>query len=235
MAPLPVPFFTEIQYQTFTDVDTYMNSLLLPADAGLDSALAANAAAALDEIDVAPNQGKLLYLLAKMNNCRRILEVGTLGGYSAIWLAKALPDSPSSKVVTLEIDPLHADVAHKNVENAGLGHVVEVKLGLAIETLEKMGKEGTEAFDMVFIDADKQNNPGYLKWALEFSHVGTVIVVDNVVRRGRLVDLENLDPAIVGVRTLFEMMEKEERIECTAVQTLGSKGWDGFAVGLVVA
>jgi predicted O-methyltransferase YrrM len=229
------PFFTNKQYQKFNDVDSWICSSLLPPDEGLDSALKANENNQLDSIDVAPNQGKLLYLLAKMNNSKRVLEVGTLGGYSAIWLAKALPSAASSKIITLEIEEEHARVARQNIANAGFESVVEVKLGPAMQTLEEMGKQGTEPFDFVFIDADKENNAGYLKWSLEFSHVGTVIVVDNVVRRGRVVDIENQDPQVAGVRNLFEMMKKEPRLECTAVQTVGSKGWDGFAMGLVIA
>lgn len=175
----------------------------------------------------------MLYLLAKMNHAKRILEVGTLGGYSSIWFAKAVPSD--GKVITLELEFEHAEVARSNIANAGFDSVVEVKVGPALETLENMSKAGSvEPFDMVFIDADKDNNSGYLKWALEFSHVGTLIVIDNVVRRGRPVDMENLEPAVVGVRDVFEMLKKETRLECTAIQTVGSKGWDGFAMALVV-
>jgi predicted O-methyltransferase YrrM len=226
------PYLTSTQRAKFNKVDNWINSSLLPPDTGLTSALEANAASNLDDIDVAPNQGKFLYLLAKMNHCKRILEVGTLGGYSAIWFAKAVPSD--GKVVTLELEPEHARVARANIAHAGFGNIVEVKVGPALESLENMGKEGTEAFDMVFIDADKENNVGYLKWALEFSHVGTVIVVDNVVRQGRVIDEGNEEPGVVGVRNLFEVMKGEKRLECTAVQTVGSKGWDGFAMALVV-
>lgn len=230
----PNPFFNDAQFAKFKAVDDWICSSLLPPDKGLESALQANHAADLDEIDVAPNQGKLLYLLAKMNHCKRILEVGTLGGYSSIWFAKAVP--ADGKVITLELEPEHATVARSNIANAGFESIVEVKVGPALETLERMGKEGgVEPFDLVFIDADKENNPGYVKWALEFSHVGTVIVVDNVARRGRVVDWENKDPALQGVRDVFELMKNEKKLECTAVQTVGSKGWDGFSVALVVA
>jgi len=230
----PTHFFTEPQFSKFNAVEDWISSSLLPPDTGLESTLKTNAASNLDAIDVAPNEGKLLYLLAKMNRCKRILEIGTLGGYSAIWFAKAVPSD--GKVITLELEAEYAKIASGNIANAGFEGVVEVKVGPALETLEQMGKAGgVEPFDMVFIDADKQNNVGYLKWALEFSHVGTVIVVDNVVRRGRVVDSENLEPAVIGVRNLFEVMKEEKRLECTAVQTVGSKGWDGFAIGLVVA
>lgn len=173
-----------------------------------------------------------------MNRCRRILEIGTLGGYSAIWLARALPPSPSSKVITLEINENCANIARQNIANAGLENVVEVKLGPALQTLEKMASSSTlEKFDLVFIDADKKNNPDYVRWALELSNVGTVIVIDNVVRKGVPVELEGSaeeDEALVEMRELFEMMKGERRLDCTAVQTVGSKGWDGFALALVV-
>jgi predicted O-methyltransferase YrrM len=220
-------------YDKFNGVDTYICDQLLPHDEALDSALKANAAANLDEIDVAPNQGKLLYLLAKMNQVKRYLEVGTLGGYSALWVAKALPSD--GRIVTLEIEPEHARVAQSNIANAGFAHLAEVKVGPALESLEAMEKEGpVEPFDMVFIDADKENNAAYFHWALKFAKKGTVIVVDNVVRRGRVTDLQNEEPAILGVRKVFEELGKEKRVECTAVQTVGSKGWDGFALALVV-
>lgn len=227
------PTLPQDLFNSFTDVDTWICNSLVPQDAGLISALKANTAAELDEIDVAPNHGKLLYLLAKMNNVKRYLEVGTLGGYSAIWVAKALPSE--GKIVTLEIDPKHAAVASSNFKTAGFDKMVEVKVGPAMESLAKMDEEGVkEPFDMVFIDADKQNNVGYFQYALKFARKGTVIIVDNVVRRGRVTDLENLDPAITGVRKVFEVMKNENRVDCTALQTVGSKGWDGFAIALVV-
>jgi predicted O-methyltransferase YrrM len=231
---MPAHIFTQDVFDKFKAVDDWICNSLLPPDSGLESALKANKASDLDAIDVAPNQGKLLYLLAKMNNAKRILEIGTLGGYSAIWMAKALPKD--GKLITCELEPEHARIAQSNVQNAGLEKIVEIKLGPAIQTLEKMGAQegGVEKFDMVFIDADKENNVGYLKWALEFSRKGTLIIVDNVVRRGRVVDTEIKDAAIVGVRNLFEMMKKEKRIDSTAVQTVGSKGWDGFAMALVI-
>ena len=227
------PTLPQDLFNRFSSVDTWICDSLVPQDTGLTSTLKANAAAQLDEIDVAPNQGKLLYLLAKMNNVKRYLEVGTLGGYSAIWVAKALPSD--GKIITLELESEHAKVAESNFQKAGFGDMIELKLGPAMETLEKMDNEGVnEPFDMVFIDADKQNNVGYFRYALNFARKGTVIIVDNVVRRGRVIDLENEDPAIVGVRTLFEVLKGEKRVDCTAVQTVGSKGWDGFAIALVL-
>ena len=220
-------------FDKFVEVDQYIVETLLPQDPDLDGALERNAASNLDAIDVAPNQGKQLYLLAKMIQARRILEIGTLGGYSAIWMAKALP--ADGKLISLEINAEHARVARLNVENAGLDKIVEIRVGPAIETLEKMGvDEGTGKFDMVFIDADKKNSETYLKWTVEFSKKGTLIVVDNVVRRGRLVNNDSSDESAVGVRNMFELLKKDNRVDATAVQTVGAKGWDGFALALVL-
>jgi len=215
-----------------TALDAYICDNLLPLDPNLEATLKNNASSNLDAIDVAPNQGKQLYLLAKMLKAKRILEVGTLGGYSAIWFAKAV--GPEGKVITLELEPEHAKVALENISNAGFEEVVEVKVNPALQTLQTMQKEGTEAFDMVFIDADKENNPGYFTAALAMSHVGTLIVVDNIARRGRLIDADSTAGDVLGTRKLFEMMGKEKRIEATAVQTVGSKGWDGYSMALVV-
>ncbi|TVY71242.1 O-methyltransferase MdmC [Lachnellula suecica] len=213
-------------------VDSYIVDALHPADADLDSTLKANARSSLNAIDVSPVHGKLLYLLAKITNAKRILEFGTLGGYSAIWFAKALPKG--GKLITCELEPKHAQVAQSNIDNAGLTDKVEIRLGPALETIERMGREGVEDFDMVFIDADKENNAAYFKFALEHSHSGTVIVVDNVVRRGSLVDEEQQSSQVVGVRNMFEWLKTEKRVECTAVQTLGSKGWDGMVLARVL-
>jgi predicted O-methyltransferase YrrM len=215
-----------------TALDAYICDHLLPTDPALEAALKNNASSNLDAIDVTPNQGKQLYLLAKMVKAKRVLEVGTLGGYSAIWFAKAV--GPEGKVITLEVEPEHAKVARENISNAGLKKVVEVKVNPALATLAQMQKEGTEAFDMVFIDADKDNNPGYFTAALAMSHVGTLIVVDNIARRGRLIDPNSTAGDVLGTRKLFEMMGREKRVEATAVQTVGSKGWDGYAMALVV-
>ena len=214
--------------------DEYINSHLLPRDAALEATLTNNSSSNLSAIDVAPNQGKQLYLFAKMLQAKRLLEIGTLGGYSAIWLAKAV--GASGKVITLEIDIEHAKVARENISNAGFEDVVEVKVGAALETLEDM-KRGkvTEGFDMVFIDADKQNNVGYFKAALEFSHIGTLQVVDNIGRRGRLSDLSDVGSDVVGTRDLLEYLKEEKRVEATAVQTVGSKEWDGYLMALVVS
>jgi len=216
-----------------TAIDQYIISNLLPHDTGLSAALENNQSSNLDSIDVAPNQGKMLYLSAKMIRAKRILEVGTLGGYSAIWLAKAV--GATGKVVTLEIDPEHARVAQENIAFAGFENVVDVKTGPALDTLQAMQTAGTEDFDMVFIDADKQNNVGYFKAALAFSHVGTVIIVDNVGRRGKLSDESVTDISVVGTRNLFQYLKEEKRVEATAVQTVGCKGWDGYLMALVVA
>jgi predicted O-methyltransferase YrrM len=222
-------------FNQFSAVDSYINSSLLPHDAGLESALNNNHAKNLDEIDVAPNQGKLLYLLAKINHASRILEVGTLGGYSAIWFATAVAGKENAKVITCEIDPDSAKIAESNIANAGFSSTVEVRVGPALETLSAMEKdENTGTFDMVFIDADKENNVNYIKYALKFAKVGTLIVVDNVVRRGRIMDSENKEPSIEGTRKTYEFLGQEKRVESTAVQTVGLKGWDGFALAYVV-
>ena len=213
-------------------VDRYLNETLLPADTVLDSALAANAAAGLPKIDVAPNQGKFLHLLARLRGARRILEIGTLGGYSTIWLARALP--AGGEMVTLEFEPKHAKVATANISRAGLAQVVEIRVGAGLESLARLVEEGVEPFDMIFIDADKPNNPNYLEWAMKLSRVGTLIVLDNVIRDGEVADASSLDEKVIGVRRCLDKMAAEPRLEATALQTVGSKGWDGFAMALVV-
>ncbi len=216
-----------------TAVDRYLNETLLPADAVLEAALAANAAAGLPEIDVAPNQGKFLHLLARLCGARRILEIGTLGGYSTIWLARALPHG--GRLVTLEFEPKHARVAAANISRAGLAQVVEIRVGAALESLARLVEEGTEPFDMIFIDADKPNNPHYLEWAMKLSRTGTLIVLDNVIRDGEVADAASRDEKAIGVRRCLEMIAAEPRLEATALQTVGSKGWDGFAMALMVS
>jgi predicted O-methyltransferase YrrM len=208
----------------WAQVDDYLVEALQPADPALDAALAASAEAGLPAINVAPNQGKMLMLLARMAGARRILEIGTLGGYSTIWLARALP--PDGRLVTLEYDPGHAEVARRNLDQAGLGALCEVRIGRAVELLPDL--QGP--FDFVFIDADKPSNPQYFDWALKLSRPGSVIVVDNVVRHGGIVDGESPDAAIQGTRRMFEAIAAEPRVEACAVQTVGSKGWDGFCV-----
>ena len=218
--------------EQWTAVDRYITDSLVPSDPILEAALEPNAAAGLPSIDVAPNQGKLLHLLAMTKGARRILEIGTLGGYSTIWLARALP--AGGRLVTLEVEPKHAEVAQANLDRAGLSGVVEVRLGPAAGTLAQLHKEGVEPFDLIFIDADKQNIPTYLEWARKLAKPGALIVTDNVVREGAIVDAENADPAVQGVRTMFERMAAEPRLSATAIQTVGSKGYDGFAMAVVV-
>jgi predicted O-methyltransferase YrrM len=215
----------------WTAVDHYFEGALLGPDAALEGALAHSRAAGLPPISVSPTQGKLLHLLARSIGAARILEVGTLGGYSTIWLARALP--PSGRLVTLEINPHHAAVARANLEGAGLADRVEVRVGPAAETLGVLEGEGSGPWDLVFIDADKPSNPVYFSWAMRMTRPGSLIVVDNVVREGAVADPASTDANVVGVRHLMEMMAAEPRIEATAVQTVGSKGYDGFAVGLV--
>lgn len=211
----------------FADVDAYIEDMLVGEDPALEGALAATRAAGIPEIQVSAAQGKWLHLLAKAMGARRILEVGTLAGYSTIWLARALP--PGGRVVTLEIDPHHAAVAKENLARAGLAERVDVRVGPAIDALPKL--EGP--FDLVFIDADKESNAAYFEWAVELGRPGTVIVVDNVVREGEVLDAVSDDPRVVGTRKLFERVGGERRVDATAVQTVGSKGWDGFLMAVV--
>jgi predicted O-methyltransferase YrrM len=217
--------------ELWSAVDRYINHLLVPSDAALDAALAASVAAGLPEINVAPNQGKLLQLLARLQGARAILEIGTLGGYSTIWLARALP--PGGRLITLESNPKHAEVARANISRAGLTKVVEVCLGPALETLPQLLHEGRGPFDFIFIDADKTGYPDYFAWALKLSRPGTLIVADNVVRKGALADPANEDPLVQGVRRFTELVAAEPRVNATAIQTVGSKGYDGLAIALV--
>ncbi|KWF21886.1 O-methyltransferase [Burkholderia pseudomultivorans] len=212
-------------------VDAYFSATLVPSDDALDAALAASEAAGLPAINVAPNQGKLLQLLATIRGARRILEVGTLGGYSTIWLARALP--PGGRLVTLELNPAHAKVATQNIARAGFAEAVSVVVGSAKDSLARLIADGEAPFDFIFIDADKDNNRAYLAAALKLSRPGTVIVVDNVVRRGRVADPDNRDPDVVGVREGFARIAAEPRLTTTAVQTVGQKGWDGFSISIV--
>ena len=209
-------------------VDDYLSARLAPGEAALTEALEANAAAGLVAADVSPAQGRLLELLARLCGARAILEIGTLGGYSTIWLARALP--PDGRLVTLEADPHHAQVARSNLSRAGLSEVVEIVEGPALETLP--GVAGP--FDLVFIDADKDRSADYLGLALERSRPGTLIVADNIVRGGAVVDAESDDPRVVGVRRLVEAVAAEPRLVATGVQTVGVKGWDGMVLALVV-
>jgi predicted O-methyltransferase YrrM len=219
--------------EQWTSVDAYISGLLVPSDPALDAALASSTAAGLPAINVAPNQGKLLHLLARIHGARSILEVGTLGGYSTIWLARALP--PGGKVVTLESDPKHAEVARANLARADLGGMVDVRVGRALDTLPQIAREGLGPFDLFFIDADKANIPNYFKWALDLSRPGSVIIVDNVVRGGAVLDGASTDPNVQGVRRFNELVAAERRVSATAIQTVGSKGYDGFAIALVTS
>lgn len=213
-------------------VDLYIADQLIPSDPVLDEAIAANAAAELPAIDVAPNQGKLLHLLARVMGARNILEIGTLGGYSTIWLARALPEGGS--MITLEANPKHAEVARANISRAGLSDIVTLRLGAALDTLPHLAQENEGPFDLIFIDADKPNIPNYVKWALKLSRKGTLIIVDNVIRQGEVIEPSSSDPNVQGARRLFEMLASEPRLESTALQTVGSKGHDGFAMALVI-
>jgi predicted O-methyltransferase YrrM len=216
------------------EVDDYFERALLGPDDVLAEALRAADAAGLPAISVSPTQGKLLQLMARGIAAARILEVGTLGGYSAIWLARALP--PTGSMVTLEVDAHHAAVASATLARAGLAERVEVRVGPAADTLAAMVASGVEpAYDFVFIDADKANNPLYFDRALELTHTGSLIVVDNVVRGGAVTDAGSARPDVVGVRRVLEAMAADGRVDATAVQTVGAKGWDGMAVALVVA
>jgi predicted O-methyltransferase YrrM len=219
--------------QQWTAVDRYITDLLVPADPALDAALQASAAAGLPPHNVSPNQGKLLLLLARVQRARTILEIGTLGGYSTIWLARALPADGS--LITLEADRKHAEVARANIARTGLTHVVELHLGRALDTLPQLAAEGRGPFDLIFIDADKPSNPDYFAWALKLSRRGSLIIADNVVRNGAVVDAASGDPNVQGVRRFNELLAAEPRVTATAIQTVGSKGYDGFAIALVTA
>jgi predicted O-methyltransferase YrrM len=216
---------------TWAAVERYVAGVLLPPDPVLEAVLAASEAAGLPAIQVSPTEGRLLELLARIAGARRILEIGTLAGYSTIWLARALP--PGGRVVTLEIEPRHADVAWANFVRAGVAGVVDLRLGRALDTLPVIAAEGHAPFDLVFIDADKPSNPDYFAWALRLSRPGTVIVVDNVIRGGAVADPTDADPRVVGVRRLNEAIAAEPRVRATAIQTVGSKGYDGFALLVV--
>ncbi|MDX2558624.1 O-methyltransferase [Streptomyces sp. TX20-6-3] len=216
----------------WTAVDAYFAETIAPADEALTAALSASTATGLPEIAVAPNQGKLLHLLAQLQGARNILEIGTLGGYSTIWLARALP--ADGRLITLEYDPDHADVARANLAHAGLDKIVEVRTGAALDSLPRLEAEGAGPFDLVFIDADKVNNPRYVEWALKLSRPGTVIIVDNVVRGGRITTPDPDDPAITGTRELFDLVAAEPRLDATAIQTVGTKGYDGLLLARVV-
>ena len=222
--------------ERWTAVDRYLTDRLVPADAALEAALADSAAAGLPAIAVTANQGKLLGLLARVQGARAILELGTLGGYSTIWLARALP--AGGRLVTLEANPGYAAVARANIARAGLADTVELRVGAALQTLPELIDEDAGPFDLIFIDADKQNIPGYFELALQLSRPGTLMIVDNVVRDGAIIDPEAYDPqrgqeSVKGVRRFFEQLTDEKRVSATAIQTVGGKGYDGFALMIV--
>jgi predicted O-methyltransferase YrrM len=219
--------------EQWSAVDRYLAGLFVPPDPALDEALRDSAAAGLPAINVPPTQGKLLMLLAQIQGARSILEIGTLGGYSTIWLARALP--PGGRLVTLEADQGHAQIARANLARAGLADVVELRVGWADETLPRLLAEGRGPFDLVFIDADKPSYPDYLTWALKLSRRGSLIIADNVVRSGAVADPNTDDPRVQGVRRFNELLAAEPRVSATAIQTVGSKGYDGFAIALVTA
>jgi predicted O-methyltransferase YrrM len=219
--------------ELWTAVDRYFTDLFVLPDPALDAALASSTAAGLPPINVTPNLGKLLMLLARVQGSRNILEIGTLGGYSTIWLARALP--VGGRLITLEVDPSTAEVARANLARAGVADVVDLRLGSALETLPQIAAERRGPFDLIFIDADKQSYPAYLAWALKLSRRGSLIIADNVVRKGAVLDAASDDAIIQGVRRFNEMLAAEPRVSATAIQTVGSKGYDGFAIALVTA
>jgi predicted O-methyltransferase YrrM len=212
-------------------VDAYTTGLLQGADPVLEGAI--KDSAGLPNIAVSAAQGQFLHLIARAINARRILEIGTLGGYSAIWLARALPEG--GRLISLELDPHHAEVARANIARAGLEEKAEVRVGAALDSLATLKAEHGEPFDLVFIDADKRNTPQYFSAAIDLAHAGSLVVVDNVVRQGKLIDTESNDPDAEGMRTLIEQMGADKRITPAVIQTVGVKGWDGFAFALVVA
>ncbi len=216
--------------ELWTRVDGYIEARLVAQDPALASAVAASAAAGLPPIAVSAAQGKMLHLLARLVRAARILEVGTLGGYSTIWLARAL--APGGRLVTLEVDPGHANVARRNLARAGLGPAVEIRVGAALETLPALEHERAGPFDLAFIDADQENNPSYIEWAVRLGRPGTLIIVDNVVRAGSILDA-GADPAVRGTRRAYELVGAHPRLAATAIQTVGAKGHDGFLMALV--
>jgi predicted O-methyltransferase YrrM len=217
--------------EQWTAIDQYISEVLLPPDPVLEAVLQASDAAGLPPHNVAPNQGKFLMLLARSLQAKHILEVGTLGGYSTIWLARALP--PEGRVITLEVNPHHAAVARQNITQAGLIDLVEIRVGAALEGLAQLAAANPTPFDLIFIDADKQNNVGYFEGALRLARPGTVILVDNVVRGGAVIEADSADPSVQGVRRFNARVAAEPRVLATALQTVGSKGYDGFALLLV--
>jgi predicted O-methyltransferase YrrM len=225
---LPKP----VKAKLWTDVDKYFAGLLAPSDAQLDAAVKANRKAKLPEIDVSPLQGQFLHVLVRITQAKRILEIGTLGGYSTICMARALPKD--GRIVTLEYEPRHAEIARENLRNAGMLRRVDIRVGAALGTLPKLHASGAGPFDFIFIDADKENNPQYLEWAIKLSRPGTTIVVDNVARHGTIIQSRSKDPDIIGTRHMMKRMAAHPRLSSTALQTVGVKGLDGFAIAVVL-
>ncbi len=221
-----------MSHDHWTQVDDYITDRLVPSDAALEHTLKANAEAGLPPHDVSATQAKFLMLIAQLRGAKRILEIGTLGGYSTIWFARAV--GPEGLVVTLESNEKHAEVARSNIAGAGLSDRVEVRLGKAMDSLAQLHAGGKGPFDMIFIDADKPNNPGYLEWSLKLSRPGTVIVADNVIRDGAITDQTSTDDRVQGVQRFFDMLSSEPRLSSTALQTVGSKGYDGFSLSMVI-
>jgi len=228
-----MPDMTNPLQKKWTEVDDYIAGLLIPPDAALDGALKASDAAGLPSISVSATQGKLLMLFAKMLNARNVLEIGTLGGYSTIWMARGLAEG--GRLITLEYEPKHAQVAQANLERAGLADRVEIRIGRAGDSLPKLVSEGRGPFDLIFIDADKQGYTEYLQWSMKLARRGTVIVADNVVRNGNVTDAESTDEMVQGIRRFNRALAAEKRLSATEIQTVGSKGYDGLAVATVIA
>ncbi|MBE8475675.1 O-methyltransferase [Streptomyces justiciae] len=219
--------------QRWDAVDAYFATHLAPDDEALEAALRDSEAAGLPPIAVTAAQGKLLELLAQIQGARRILEVGTLGGYSTIRMARALP--ADGRLISLEYSPRHAEVAARNIARAGLDKVVEIRVGAALDSLPRLADENPAPFDLVFIDADKENNPHYVEWALKLTRAGSLIIVDNVVRGGRVADTADTDPDVIGTRAAIELLGSHPRLTATAIQTVGAKGYDGFALARVTS
>jgi predicted O-methyltransferase YrrM len=219
--------------EQWTAVDRYITDLFFETDPVLEAALASSAAAGLPAISVSPAQGKMLQLLARAQQARNILELGTLGGYSTIWLARALP--AGGRLTSLEVDPKHAEVAQANIARAGLASVVEIRLGRALDTLPQLATEGRGPFDLIFIDADKPGYSDYLPWCLKLARRGSMIIADNVVRKGEVADSASTDANVQGIRRFNQLLAAEKRVSTTVIQTVGSKGYDGLALILVTA
>jgi predicted O-methyltransferase YrrM len=217
--------------ESWTAVDAYLNGVLIPDDPSGRAALEANAAAGLPAIDVTPNQGKLLHLLVRIGGARRVLEIGTLGGYSTLWISRGVGEGGT--VTTLEVNEAHARVARANLDAAGVGDRVIIRVGPALDTLAQLVDDGEEPFDFVFIDADKRNNARYLRWALQLTHSGSVLVCDNIVRAGDVADPDAADADMRGTREFLEAVGSDPRLDAMALQTVGAKGWDGFALAVV--